>query len=177
MPRARSQVAVREAGEEDVPVLVGFGEALRDSGALPRRAARLPLAELYTQALDDPERRVVLAVGDAGEPLGMAIFVRAPATSLLEVPALHVTHVVVDDRHRRRGAGRALLAAAATQAEELGLEQVVVSVPPGDRDANRFYARLGFAPLVMRRVAPAAPLKRRLTGEHEQVSRRRALRR
>ena len=177
MPRARTQVAVRDAGPADVPVLVAFGEALRDSGALPRRAARLPLPDLYAEALDDPDRRVVLAVGEADEPLGMAVFVQGPATSLLEVPALRVTHVVVADRHRRRGAGRALVAAAAAHAEDLGLEQVVVSVAPGDRDANRFYARLGFAPLVIRRVAPVAPLKRRLTGEHEQVVRRRALRR
>jgi ribosomal protein S18 acetylase RimI-like enzyme len=177
VPRARSQVVVRDAGPVDMPALVGFGEALRNAGALPRRSARLPLTDLYRELLDDPERRVVLAVGEADEPLGMAIFVRAPVTALLDVPALHVTHVVVSDRHRRRGAGRALVAAAAAHADDLGLDQVVVSVTPGDREANRFYARLGFAPLVLRRVAPVGPLRRRLTGEHQQVARRRALRR
>jgi ribosomal protein S18 acetylase RimI-like enzyme len=179
VPRSRAQVLVREAGPGDVDVLVGFGEALREAGAFPRRTGGgRPLAERYADALADPERKVVLAVGEDDEPLGMAIFVQAPATYLLmDVPALHVTHVVVDDRHRRRGAGRAIVTAAAAHAEELGLEQVVVSVAPGARDANRFYARLGFAPLVTRRVAPVAALRRRLSGEHEQVVRRRALRR
>ena len=35
---------------------------------------------------------------------------------------------------------------------------------PGSRDANRFFARLGFAPLAVRRVAPVAVVRRRLTG-------------
>jgi hypothetical protein len=38
----------------------------------------------------------------------------------------------------------------------------VVSVTPTSRDANRFFARLGFAPLVIRRVAPLSVVRRRL---------------
>jgi hypothetical protein len=38
----------------------------------------------------------------------------------------------------------------------------VVGVAPNGRDANRFFARLGFAPLVMRRIAPVAALRRAL---------------
>ena len=179
MPRARPQVAVREAGPADLDVVVAFGEALRAAGALPRRAGpvRVSLAEGYADVLHDPDRRVLLAVDESDQPLGMAILVSTPATSLLDIPALHVTHVVVADRHRRKGVGRALVGAAAAHAEVLGLEQVVVSVAHGAREANRFYARLGFAPLVVRRVAPVAALRRRLAGEHEQVLRRRALRR
>ena len=42
--------------------------------------------------------------------------------------------------HRKRGAGKALVAAAAAFAEERGIEQLVVSVHPGSRDAARFFA-------------------------------------
>ena len=73
-----------------------------------------------------------------------------------------MSHAVVADRHRRRGAGRALVAAAAAFAEERGLDQLVVSVHPGSREANRFFARLGFAPLAVRRSAPVAAVRRRL---------------
>lgn len=110
----------------------------------------------------------------------MALFSVAPANALLDTPALHVSHAVVADRHRRRGAGKALVAAAAAFAEERGLEQVVVSVNPGSRDANRFYARLGFAPLAVRRVAPTAVVRRHLHGGEarpvEHVVRRRSRR-
>jgi hypothetical protein len=34
-----------------------------------------------------------------------------------------------------------------------------VSVHPGSRDANRFFARLGFAPMAVRRVAPVAVVR------------------
>jgi hypothetical protein len=37
-----------------------------------------------------------------------------------------------------------------------------VNVPPAARDVNRFYARIGFAPMVVRRSAPVAQLRRRL---------------
>jgi hypothetical protein len=35
-------------------------------------------------------------------------------------------------------------------------------VSPTGRDANRFFARLGFAPLVIRRIAPVGTLRRML---------------
>ncbi|MDX6197065.1 MAG: hypothetical protein QOJ79_216 [Actinomycetota bacterium] len=125
-------------------------------------ASRAGLAARYEQALDDPDRHLVVAVADDDVPLGMALFSVAPANALLDVPALHVSHAVVADRHRRRGAGKALVAAAAAYADEHDLDQVVVSVNPGSRDANRFFARLGFAPLAVRRVAPTAVVRRRL---------------
>ncbi len=73
-----------------------------------------------------------------------------------------MSHAVVSNRYKRRGAGKALVAAAAALAEERGIEQLVVSVNPGSRDANRFFARLGFAPLAVRRAAPVAVVRRSL---------------
>ncbi|MDX6202593.1 MAG: hypothetical protein QOJ83_2093, partial [Frankiales bacterium] len=51
---------------------------------------------------------------------------------------------------------------AVTWAEEVGADEIVASVLPSLREANRFYARLGFAPLVMRRVVPVSTLRRNL---------------
>ena len=55
-----------------------------------------------------------------------------------------------------------LLRAAVTFADEVGAGDVVVNVPPSARDVNRFYARLGFSPMVVRRSAPLGQLRRRL---------------
>jgi GNAT superfamily N-acetyltransferase len=164
-------VRVRPATAEDIPAMLSFAEELREQlgPSVERKrarstpaAGRAALAARYAEALDDPDRHVVLAVADDDTALGMALFTVAPANALLDIPALHVNHAVVADRHKRRGAGKALVAAAAAFAEERGLDQVVVSVHPGSRDANRFFARLGFAPLAVRRVAPTAVVRRRL---------------
>lgn len=168
---ARTSVRVRPATPADLPALLAFGEELREQlspavdGKWTRSApavGRAGLEARYREALADPERHLVVAVAEDDSALGMALFSVAPANALLDTPALHVSHAVVADRHKRRGAGKALVAAAAAFAEERGLDQVVVSVHPGSRDANRFFARLGFAPLAVRRVAPTAVVRRRL---------------
>ncbi|MCW2724546.1 MAG: family N-acetyltransferase [Frankiales bacterium] len=170
---AWTSVRVRPATADDVPALLAFGEELRDQllpagegkrGRVVNAAGRGGLEARYVEALADPERHLIVAVGEDDEPLGMALFTVAPANALLDIPALHVSHAVVADRHKRRGAGKALVAAATGYAEERGLEQIVVSVHPGSRDANRFFARLGFAPLAVRRVAPVSVVRRRLHG-------------
>lgn len=183
-----TSVRVRPATVEDLPSLLAFGEELREQvspGLDGKRTRSVPAAgragleARYREALSDPERHLVVAVTDDDSRLGMALFTVAPANALLDVPALHVSHSVVADRHRRRGAGKALVAAAATFAEERGLDQVVVSVHPGSREANRFFARLGFAPLAVRRVAPTAVVRRHLqTSDRpvEHVVRRRSRR-
>jgi ribosomal protein S18 acetylase RimI-like enzyme len=164
---------VRPATLADVPALLAFGDELRD-GLLPAASetgsrlrgtpavARASLEQRYLEALDDPDRHLVVVVNDAEEPLGMALLTISSANALLDLPAVHMSHAVVADRHKRRGAGKALVAAAAAHAEAHGLDQIVVSVSPGSRDANRFFARLGFAPLAVRRVAPVAVVRRRL---------------
>jgi N-acetylglutamate synthase-like GNAT family acetyltransferase len=77
-------------------------------------------------------------------------------------PALHVTHLLVAPSHRRRGVGRALLAAAVHLADERGVDRVLATAASGSREANRYLARLGFAPLVVHRVASTATLRRSL---------------
>jgi GNAT superfamily N-acetyltransferase len=81
---------------------------------------------------------------------------------LVEHRVAHLSHLLVAARHRRRGAGRALLAAAVGYADEHGYDQIVVGVSPHSRDANRFFARLGFVPMVTHRLASVAMLRRSL---------------
>ena len=160
----RSVVTVREAVVTDVPALVTLWRELRDEGP-PRRgngaesdehaAARIELA------LADADSRVVVAVyGD--EIIGMAQVLRTRPTLLSEGASIELSAMHVGHGHRRRGAGKALVTAAVAYAEELAVDSVVVSVYPQSRDANRFFARLGFAPYVTRRVANVAALRRKL---------------
>ncbi len=155
MPRA--VVGVRDARPGDMPALVALWDQLREQGL---RGTGRPAEARFRAAMADPAYRLVVAgIGD--EILGMAVFSIAPAHPLRDAPGVEVSHVCVSDRHRRRGAGLALMSAAAAYADEHGCDSIVVSVLPQQRDAHRFYARLGFAPVALRRVATVSALRRR----------------
>jgi GNAT superfamily N-acetyltransferase len=138
------------------------------------------VGERLRDAVHDTAYRVVVATcGD--EVCGMAIFTRTPLGPLSSVSAVQMHHLVVSSGHRRAGVGHALLAAATSYADEVGAEHVLVGVAPGLRETNRFYARLGFTPVLVRRMTTAAALRRRLTdSEHpvaalEELTRRRLI--
>jgi ribosomal protein S18 acetylase RimI-like enzyme len=177
-------VRVRTVTEDDLPTLLALGEELREQLLEPpargrsAAAGRAALEQRYREAVEDPDRHLVLAVTGAPaeeQVLGMAMLTVGTTNALLDIPAVHVTHAVVSGRERRRGAGKALVAAAAAFAEEQGIEHLVVSVNPTSRDAARFFARLGFAPVAVRRTAPVSVVRRRLGASErvEPISRRR----
>jgi GNAT superfamily N-acetyltransferase len=167
---SRSNVRVRPAEPGDLDVLAEFAAGYRQSVAgrlyravLPTGGAGVDFRERYRRLLADSAHRLVVAVDvDSGTVLGMAVFGVDVVSTLAEVPSIYVSHLLVAPEHRHRGAGRALLAAAVGYADELGLGHVIVGVTTGGREANRFLARLGFAPLVLRRIAPVLTLRRSL---------------
>ncbi len=164
---SRSGVHVRAATPDDLDVVIALAGNVREvgpvRGRVPGRRGPDGVRERCARLLRDPTHRLVLAVDHlTGEVMGAAVLGADTVTGLLDPPSVYVSHLLVAPEHRKRGAGRALVAAAAGYAEELGVESVVVGVSPTGRDANRFFARLGFAPLVIRRIAPVAALRRTL---------------
>ena len=163
---SRIRVQVRTATVDDVDALIALLAGLSDLGPVRGRAVarRGPdgFRVLCERLIADPEHRVVVAVDETDTVIGAAVFGADTAGGLVDPPSVYVSHLVVGAEHRKRGAGRALVAAAAGYADEIGVDSVVVGVAPTGRDANRFFARLGFAPLVMRRIAPVAALRRAL---------------
>jgi GNAT superfamily N-acetyltransferase len=63
---------------------------------------------------------------------------------------------------RKHGVGRSLLAAVALLADEREIDHVLATANSSSRDVKRYFARLGFAPLVIRRIASTATLRRSL---------------
>lgn len=181
----RPNVAVRAARPDDLPALAELWDELRDDGVRFSSVAPTSVgagtADRLAEALRDPACRVVVAE-DGARVVGMAVFWLQQLAPLQVQPCVHVGYLHVRGQHRRRGAGRALVSAAASFAEEVGAEHVVVSVLPQLRDANRFYARLGFGPVVVRRATSVAGLRRRLATEApagavgDMLARRRAVR-
>jgi ribosomal protein S18 acetylase RimI-like enzyme len=125
------------------------------------------LAERIARVISDPTRSVLVGVDDTlAEPddqiVGLLVARPEEFSALDLVPALQVTQMIVRQSVRRRGVGRALLAAVVHVAEERGFERIVVAVTSNSREANRYFARLGFAPAVIQRAATTGALRRSL---------------
>ena len=178
MPRAH--VSVRTAETDDLPALVELWQEMREiSPRLPRTGHNVESPEArLAGVLAEPACRVLVATLE-GKPVGMSVLSRTWVSPLLDARAVQVSLLVVAAEHRKHGIGRALVCAAVNYAEEIGADEVVVSVLPALREANRFYAQLGFSPQVMRRTAPVMGLRRRLGGSPDRrpvsdLARRRA---
>ena len=181
----RAHVVVRAATPDDLPDLVALWHEQRSLTARSERVIPEPTVEgalqLLAKAQADCGTRVVVAtLADA--VAGLAVMRHEPFAALFEVRSVHLHYLHVREGFRRRGVGRALVAAAAGFAEEVGAEHVVSDVLPQLREANRFYARLGFGPVVVQRVASVPALRRRLAAGRrhapldELLSRRRSVR-
>jgi GNAT superfamily N-acetyltransferase len=100
-----------------------------------------------------------------GRPAGFAIVRVGQLMPVFEGECVQLEHLFVTAPLRRHGVARALLAGVAGLAERSGADQILSGAPPSAREMHRFLARLGFTPLVLRRVAATATLRRRLAGE------------
>jgi GNAT superfamily N-acetyltransferase len=162
---ARPSVLTRTANKDDLSVLLLLWDELREVGGRAERAVNpitaVDVGSCMLALLDDPGYRVVLAfVSDV--PAGMAIMRVTSPDPLSGNQLVYVAHLVVSRPNRHKGVGHALLSAAVDYASARQVDHVSVAVYPSLRETNRFYARLGFAPAAVHRIAPVSVLRRRL---------------
>lgn len=167
---ARSRIRVGTAQEADLPGVVELWQHMRDVVARMARLTPPPTLAAAQRLLADtevdPAARLVVARLD-DEVVGMAHLSAQPFAPRHSAVAVHVDYLHVRPGSRRAGVGRALLGAAVAYADEVGAEHVVANVAPSLREANRFYARLGFGPVFVRRMVTVGVLRRRLASEAE----------
>ncbi|MCW2546743.1 MAG: family N-acetyltransferase [Mycobacterium sp.] len=167
----RATVFAREATVADIPELIDLFDQLRAAG--PRRSVSLPVdtsslreaaTNRFVDAVADSDQRLLVAEAADGIA-GMVLCTIGSASSLNPAPAVVLSHLTVAANARRAGVGRVLVAAATAWAAECDIDHVRVAVYASAREANRFFARLGFAPVSVNRVAPVAGLRRILGAE------------
>jgi GNAT superfamily N-acetyltransferase len=176
---SRSRVVTRTARPGDLAAVLSLVRQHRaDAHAedVLSGSTRLRAASGFRRLLEDAGHRVVLAVlpgstvpgaGDSGEvAVGLAVLGLDPLSVVLGNPQVTVYTFVVHHQHRRRGAGARLLGAAADYAGEVGAAHVVAAVGGHEAERQRFFARMGFAPLSTRRIVPVDSLSRTLAAWH-----------
>jgi GNAT superfamily N-acetyltransferase len=163
MPRAH--VVVRPLTLADSDVVLEMWDELRQhtgrTSSLTPVPSRDRLGAVMAELAQDGANRAVVAELD-GVVVGMACFIGRPLGPFVEAVVVQIDYLHVRQAFHRRGVGRALVAAATSYAGEIGSEHVSVNVFPQVREANRFYAKIGFSPLVVRRVASVSTLRRTL---------------
>jgi ribosomal protein S18 acetylase RimI-like enzyme len=164
---SRVNVRVRPATVADVPAMLGLIHSVDTgaglfSGRPLQDATDEHLAERLNEILGAGDRILLVAADEAGTVVGV-LAGRHDSVGMIDLtPVLHVTHLMVAGAHRRRGIGRSLLAAAVHLAEQDGVEHLLATVSAGSREGNRYLARIGFAPLVVHRIAATSSLRRSL---------------
>lgn len=173
---SRSRVTTRTARAADLPAVLALVRQHRaDAHAedvLTGHTRLNAAASGFRRLLEDPGHRVVLAVlpgpnaaagGPGGEvPVGLAVLGVDPLSMVLGNPQVTVDTFVVHRDHRRCGTGAVLLAAAAAYAAETGAAHLVAAVAGHEAERQRFFARMGFAPLSTRRIVGLDALARSL---------------
>jgi len=182
---SRTNVRVRRADAADAPELARLARRLDLSlGTFSGRGLANDSAEHLTrrfaELIADGQCVLLTAVDDSGI-VGLLAARRYELGTIEATPTLHVSHLLVDPAVRRKGVGRTLLAAAVSVAEDSGFDRVLATAGSGSREANRYLARLGFAPLVLARIASTSTLRRSLgiteSAQHLALRRRASLHR
>jgi GNAT superfamily N-acetyltransferase len=171
---SRSRVVTRTARATDLPAVLALVRQHRAEAhvedVLSGHTRPHAAASGFRRLLEDDGHRVVLAVlpgppdgsGSGEVAVGLAVLGLDPLSLVLGNPQVTVDTFVVHREHRRCGTGVLLLTAAAAYAEENSASHVVAAVGGHEAERQRFFARMGFAPLTTRRIVPVETLTRSL---------------
>ncbi len=115
---------------------LAFGKAAEEHRAIK-------VDEIARRFRDAPEENIHLGAFEDDKLIGMATFIRE--AGLKERHKGHIFGVYVSFAHRRKGVGRALLAALLERAKrDPSLELILLAVATGQNAAKQLYIGFGF---------------------------------
>jgi GNAT superfamily N-acetyltransferase len=137
-------VRVRPARPEDASRIVDLDRELAGFEGLAG-PDRNEGERLKRWIFEEKRFRALVAEDGQGRVIGMALYYMIP-TSFRARPALYLEDILVTDSARSSGAGRALMAGLAREAEAAGCVRMEWAVLPWNERAIGFYRRLGARP-------------------------------
>ncbi|KQU68531.1 hypothetical protein ASC58_07335 [Phycicoccus sp. Root101] len=166
-PVSRPAISVKRVREDEQRAFTELWMSARvEAGVSPEVAARAASEGRVAAALGREDVRAYVAMAD-GRAVGFAVAATSPFSALTEAPCVTIDQLYVVPESRKHGVARQLMGAVTVYADSRGCEQIGCNVPAQHREANRFFARLGFSSQVVRRITTVAALRRRL-GTDEQ---------
>jgi N-acetylglutamate synthase-like GNAT family acetyltransferase len=164
MPRQAPNI--RDAGPQDAAELLGLWAAITrraESFLRAHKDAELALANIAV----DPDQRLIVAESE-GRVVAAMNLSRRPVSPLTLESVVHTSSLVVLPEFRRHGYGHALMDAALAWAEEKDIDELTV-ITDGNRETNRFFARLGLSTFGTLRHSSAVSLRKKLSVERGRV--------
>jgi ribosomal protein S18 acetylase RimI-like enzyme len=160
-----SDITVREGGLEDLDALAPLWQAVHrhHAASMPELAPYVTGDQtwearraLYDELLQKPDTTLLLAHDDHDDLVAYAMaHVFARAGSWMEDTWTtgerigEIESLAVREDHRGSGLGTRLLTALETRLTQLGVEDVIIGLLPGNEGARRLYARRGYRPTWM----------------------------
>jgi len=139
------RLEIRSATKSDVPVILSFIKKLADYERLSHEM--VATEGMLRKTLFGRQRTAEVAIGYyKKEPVGFVLFFPNYST-FLGRPGLYIEDLFVDESHRGRGFGRALLLYVARLASERGCGRLEWSVLDWNEPAIKFYKKLGAIPM------------------------------
>jgi ribosomal protein S18 acetylase RimI-like enzyme len=138
-------VNVRRGEHRDWAFVQDLGaRTLESSRVRDADAAALLLGYARLLEVVRAQPHVVLVAEDAGVPIGFIIVLTDLPDEVSLQPQAFVASMAVEPAHRRRGAARALLAAAEDEARAMGLPYISLMVTQTNAEASRLYESAGY---------------------------------
>ena len=136
---------IKSATESDVPVILTFIKKLAEYERLSHEV--VATEDLLRETLFGQRRTAEVAIGYIEtQAVGFVLFFHNYST-FLGKPGLYIEDLFVDEDHRRRGYGRALLLHVARLAKERGCGRLEWAVLDWNQPAIDFYKKLGASPM------------------------------
>ena len=166
-------ITVREVAIEEIEDLLPIWDEINLGAATLDKSALITRIEISQSS----ESLKLVAAWDGNRAVGIACISIADVGVWAESLSLQVSglHVLKNSRHR--GVAKAILNSALSYADKWGCVNIMASVPPNEREASRFFARLGFAPISTRRITDTAVLRRKISAEPSRLVAQRIRRR
>jgi GNAT superfamily N-acetyltransferase len=142
---AQTTIQIRQATEQDVPVILQLIRSLADYERLSHEVTATE-DDLRASLFGEHPAAEVLLAHAGGEPIGFAVFFQSYST-FLGRPGLYLEDLFVLPAWRGQGHGRQLLARVAQLAVERGCGRMEWSVLDWNQPAIDFYKRLGAQPM------------------------------
>ncbi|HKB80685.1 MAG TPA: GNAT family N-acetyltransferase [Thermoanaerobaculia bacterium] len=139
------KVAIRQAGDADVPMILQF---IRDLARYEKLEHKVVATEegLRRTLFGNPRFAEVVFAELDGNPIGFALFFHNYST-FLGRPGIYLEDLFVKPDMRGRGYGKALLAHLARLAQERGCGRLEWAVLDWNSPAIEFYKSLGALPM------------------------------